>query len=138
MNAYQLAADAVLLIHALFVVFVVLGVACIIAGGLRGWRWVTDPWFRVAHIGAILVVAAQSWFGMICPLTILEMKLRTLGGGTAYVGTFMSHWLASLLYIQAPAWVFTVAYTVFAGLVGATWWWLPPRWRRRAEGATPT
>lgn len=42
---YLLAADALLLIHFLFVVFMVLGLLLVFVGGLRSWRWVRDPGF---------------------------------------------------------------------------------------------
>lgn len=35
-----LAADALLLLHVLFVAFVVLGLICILVGKVRGWLWV--------------------------------------------------------------------------------------------------
>jgi hypothetical protein len=44
-----------------------------------------------------------------------------------YAGSFVAHWLESVLYYQAPGWVFAVAYTVFAALVLASWFWVPPR-----------
>ena len=66
------AADAILTLHALFVAFVVLGLCCILVGGYRGWSWVRDRWFRLAHLAAIGVVVLQSWVGVICPLTRWE------------------------------------------------------------------
>ena len=57
---------------------------------------------------AIIIVAVQSWFGVICPLTSFEMTLRSQGGGGVYSGSFIAHLLESILYYRAPAWVFTV------------------------------
>jgi hypothetical protein len=127
MNRYVLAADGLLLLHTLFVLFVTVGLVLIIAGGLRGWSWVRNPRFRLAHVAAIGVVVLQSWLGRICPLTTWEMELRTLGGQQAYQSTFISHWLSRLLYYQAPDWVFVTCYTGFAALVLACWWWVSPR-----------
>ncbi|MCZ6831287.1 MAG: DUF2784 domain-containing protein [Gammaproteobacteria bacterium] len=120
------AADAILLLHALFVVFVVLGLVLILAGWWRGWRWVHNPWFRLAHLVAIAVVAIQSWFGLICPLTTLEMSLRARAGAAVYPGSFIAHWLEIILYYQAPAWIFILLYTIFAALVGASWYLVRP------------
>lgn len=124
---YLLLADIILLSHVLFVAFVVIGLLLVLAGKVGHWRWVTNPWFRVVHLLSIGVVAAQSWIGLVCPLTTLEMALRRRAGDTEYAGTFVAHWLESLLYYRAPAWVFAVCYTAFAALVGLSWFWVRPR-----------
>lgn len=124
---YLIAADAILFIHALFVGFVVLGLACILLGKLRSWAWVHNPWFRFAHIGAIGLVVLQSWLGAICPLTIWEMALREKAGDAVYSGMFVAHWLELILYYRAPDWVFVVSYTLFGALVAAAWYWVRPR-----------
>lgn len=124
---YRLAADSVLVVHAMFVAFVVLGLTCILAGKLLSWSWVRNPWFRLAHLAAITIVVLQSWFGALCPLTLWEMELREKAGDASYPGSFVAHWLETLLYYQAPEWVFTVCYTVFGALVTASWFWVRPR-----------
>jgi hypothetical protein len=131
---YRVMADLVLVAHSSFVVFVVVGLALILAGGLGGWSWVRNPWFRVAHLAAIGVVVAQAWLGVICPLTTLEMSLRAKAGDSVYSGSFVAHWLEKLLYYDAPAWVFVVGYTAFALLVLCSWLLVHPRpFGRRAE-----
>lgn len=123
---YHLAADAVLALHLALVVFVVLGLLLIVAGGLARWAWVRNLPFRLAHLAAIVIVALQAWLGRICPLTLLESALRTRAGGEPYAGTFVSHWLQNLLYYDLPMWVFAVAYTAFAALVVVAWIKVPP------------
>ena len=56
---YRLLADLILLLHSSFVVFVIVGLVCVLIGGVRGWRWVRNPWFRWAHLLAIGIVVAQ-------------------------------------------------------------------------------
>ena len=73
----RLLADVLLLLHASFVAFVVLGWVAICIGKLRGWAWVRHPWFRGAHLIAIAIVVLLSWLGALCPLTALEMELRS-------------------------------------------------------------
>lgn len=124
---FLLASDVLLFGHVLFVAFVVFGLALILAGGLFNWAWVRNPWFRVAHLAAIGIVVLQSWIGMICPLTSWEMALRERGGDATYSGSFIAHWLDSLLYYRAPAWVFALCYTAFAAVVIASWFWIRPR-----------
>lgn len=124
-------ADLVLICHVGFVVFVVAGLLLIVFGGCRGWRWVRNLWFRGAHLAAIGVVVVQAWLGIVCPLTTLEMALRDSAGDVTYEGTFIAHWLRSLLFYEAPVWVFVVCYTAFALLVAGTWWKFPPRRKGR-------
>jgi len=131
-----IAADLILLVHTLFVAFVVLGLLLILAGKPLGWSWVRNPWFRAMHLAGIAVVVLQAWLGIVCPLTIWEMALRQKAGAAAYSGSFVAHWLEELLYFQAPAWVFAVAYTVFGALVVAGWIWVRPRPFRRSGTVT--
>jgi len=133
--ANRFAADALLVVHASFVVFVVAGLALVLLGGVRGWAWVRNRGLRVAHLGAIGVVVLQAWLGLACPLTNLEMALRARAGDATYAGGFVAHWVHRLLYYDAPAWLFTVVYTAFALLVGLAWRWVPPR--PPGPGASP-
>lgn len=124
--AYQLLADAVLALHVAIVVFVVVGLVLIVAGNLRGWPGVNAAWFRLAHALAIVIVVAEAWFGLVCPLTTLEMWLRTKAQAATYTGSFIEHWLQRILYYDAPGWAFTLAYSLFGLAVAATWWFFPP------------
>ena len=124
---YLITADAILVLHALFVAFVVGGLILVFAGRAAGWSWVRNPWFRVTHLAAIAVVVIQSWLSIICPLTTIEMNLRSWTGNATYTGSFIAHWLEAALYFQAPAWVFMVCYTAFGALVVASWVWVRPR-----------
>ena len=127
---YRLAADAVLVVHALFVACVVLGLLAVYLGSWLSWGWVRSLWFRLTHLAAIGVVVLQAWVGVLCPLTGWESRLRELAGGEQYEGSFIQHWLQALLYYEAPAWVFATSYTVFAGIVLVSWFAVPPRRRR--------
>lgn len=133
MFAYALLADAILVLHFGFVLFVILGLLLVAWGGWRGWLWVHNGWFRLAHLAAIGYVALQAWLGEVCPLTTLELWLRQRGGQAGYDGSFIQHWVGELLYYSAPGWVFTAAYSGFAVLVLTAWWLVPPRMPRSNE-----
>jgi hypothetical protein len=134
---YLIAADFVLLLHVAFVTFVIFGLLLILAGNVVGWSWVRNRRFRIAHLAAIGVVIAQSWFGAICPLTTIEMTLRARAGDATYSGTFIAHWLESILYYAAPAWVFALCYTVFGAVVIASWFWVRPhKSGKRTDGGS--
>lgn len=119
-------ADFLLFLHVLFAAFVLFGLVAVYAGKVRGWTWVRNPWFRLVHLAAIAVVAMQSWAGVICPLTTLEMYLRGKAGEATYSGAFMSHWLHEILYYQVPEWIFVVCYTAFGILVVFSWFLVRP------------
>lgn len=126
-----LLADALLVLHWAVVLFVVGGWLWVLIGWRRGWPLARSLAFRLAHLAAIGVVAAQAWLGRLCPLTVWEMALRQRAGQATYGESFIAHWLGRLLYWGAPGWVFTFAYSGFALAVLWTWWALPPHWRRR-------
>ena len=125
--SFQLLADAVLILHAVLVLFVVGGLILVIIGNLLKWHWVNSMWFRLLHLATIALIAAEAWLGLVCPLTTLEMWLRLKAKAVTYKGSFIEHWLQALLFWQAPTWVFTATYTAFALAVAATWWYFPPK-----------
>lgn len=127
-------ADIVLFVHALFVGFVVVGFGVILAGLAAGRGWARNPWLRSLHLFAIAGVCLEAWAGVVCPLTTWESALREAAGDTGYESGFIADWLSRILFWQAPAWVFTLAYTLFGALVVLTWWWAPPRFRKPPPG----
>lgn len=130
---YRFLADVVLVTHFGIVLFVIGGLVLILLGNWLKWSWVNSLSFRIAHLAGILIVVAESWLGITCPLTTLEAYLRAKGNSPSYQGSFVQHWVGQLLFYNAPAWVFVVAYTVFAVLVVLAWFFFPPRWKRDTE-----
>lgn len=124
---YALLADAVVALHVLYVSFVLLGEAAIVAGAIWRWSWIRNPWFRWIHLSMILIVALEAIVGMTCPLTVWEDELRRLAGQERAAGTFIGRLLHDLLFFDAAPWVFTTAYVSFALLVVATFCFAPPR-----------
>ncbi len=119
-------ADLVLVVHGLFVGFVVFGFLLTLLGLARGWAWARRPGFRYAHLAAIGAVVLQAWFGIECPLTTLETALRVRAGEAGYGTSFIQDWLHRLLYYQADTWVFTLVYSLFGAAVVLVWWFAPP------------
>lgn len=121
--AWGLLADAVLVLHFAVVLFVLGGFAAGAAWLLWGRpAWAARPGLRSAHLLAVAVVVVQAWAGVLCPLTTWENALRRRAGQAGYDESFVAHWLHALLFYAAPAWVFTLAYTVFGALVVLVWW----------------
>jgi heme A synthase len=139
MNASRLAADLVLIVHASFIAFVVLGLVLVWVGIAAGWQWTRNPWYRTLHLVAIAFVVLQAYLGIVCPLTELENALRLRGGQQAYEPAgFIQHWLHAMIFFTAPSWVFTLCYTLFGLAVVGTLILAPPRWnaRRREQAVT--
>jgi hypothetical protein len=85
---YRLLADLVLVAHAAFVAFVVLG-------GLAVLRWPRVAW---VHLPVVLWGAGIEFMGGLCPLTPLENHWRRLAGEQGYGGGFVEHYLLAALY----------------------------------------
>ena len=123
-------ADAVLIAHVLFVLFVVGGFSLILTGAGR-WAWVHNRAFRTAHLAAIAFVAVETLLGFACPLTLWEDVLRSTGREDR---SFIGRRLAWLLYYDLPEWVFATAYCAFALAVVWAWRAIPPRARSTRPG----
>jgi len=85
---YKLAADAVVLLHLGFVLFVV-------TGGLLVFRW---RWIALLHLPAVIWAVLLEFNGWLCPLTPLELSLRAAGGQAGYSGGFVEHYILPVLY----------------------------------------
>jgi hypothetical protein len=132
---YAFAADCVVAAHFASVAFVVFGLLAVVAGGVRGWRWVRNPWFRVVHLATILIVVIESWLNITCPLTTWENALRRLAGESTYGGDFVGKWLHDVLFFQLSPMAFTIIYTAFGLAVLASWVFVPPRRRSKEPRA---
>jgi Protein of Unknown function (DUF2784) len=83
-----LLADAVLVLHGLFIVWVVFGGLAVIARPLLAWL----------HVPAVAWAVWVSWSGSYCPLTPLEQSLRRTAGQAGYEGGFIEHYVGALIY----------------------------------------
>lgn len=112
-----IAANAVLLLHAAFILFVVFG-------GLLAWRWPRMAWI---HVPAALWGAFVELAGGACPLTGLENALLASAGLAGYGGGFIEHYLFGAIYPQGLSRatqvvlggaVVAVNMAVYGGLIG--------------------
>ena len=119
----MLLADAVLLLHLLYVLFVVGSLPVIWVGAYFKKKFVRNFWFRYLHLAAILFVVAESLLGIVCPLTALENALRQV----ETEDSFIQYSVHQILFYHFPEYVFTLIYIVFACLVALTFKWVPPK-----------
>jgi len=123
--AYRLLADAVVVLHAAFVAFVVLG-------GFLVMRWPRMAWVHVPAAAYGFLVEAAGW---VCPLTPLEVWLRRRAGEAGYAGGFVEHHLIPLVYPspfpRSLAW--TLAGVVLAVNALSYGLFLGRRWRARQD-----
>ncbi len=126
--AYRYAADLVLVVHAAFVVFVVIGVLLVL-------RY---PRLACLHLPAVVWVALLEFNGWICPLTPLEVALRQRAGDAGYGGGFIEHYASTALYPEGLTheiqWVLGVA-VVAINVVGYGLVWHRRNARRGIPGA---
>ncbi len=133
MAQYRLLADLVVMFHAAYVGFVVVGFGAIVAGIAMRRDWVRNFIFRSAHLAAIALVCIEALAGTICPLTALEDALRRRGGESGYAGDFIGYWAHELIFYSAPSWIFTACYLAFGAAVALTFVLAPPRRPGRAR-----
>ncbi len=85
---YGLLADATVVVHLAFILFVVFG-------GLLAFRWPRVAWL---HVPAALWGAVVEFTGRICPLTPLENRFRLASGRPSYSSSFIEHYLVPIVY----------------------------------------
>jgi hypothetical protein len=115
-------ADAILVLHGAFVLFVVGGLAATWIGLALGRPFARNPWFRGAHLAAIGFVVVETLLGYVCPLTTWEDALRGEASGQG----FIERWIHAWMFYNGPPWVFNAIYVAFGGLVAWTWARFPP------------
>jgi Protein of Unknown function (DUF2784) len=85
---YRAGADLVMVVHLLFIGFIVGGV-------FLTWRWPLIIW---AHMPAVIYGALVEFAGITCPLTLLENDLRQRAGDAGYRDGFIAHYLVKVIY----------------------------------------
>ena len=120
-------ADLVLMLHAAVALFLTISLVLILIGWWRRWAWCRLRLFRWIHLGGLLVVAVESWLGVVCPLTTLEQWLRLDSSAATYQSGFIHHWVSQLLFYSAPLWLFGLIYTLALALTLLAMWRYPPR-----------
>jgi len=85
---YRVAADLLVLLHLVFILFVV-------AGGFAVFKW---QWMALLHLPAAVWGALIEYRGWVCPLTPWENRLRELAGQQGYTEGFIEHYILQIVY----------------------------------------
>lgn len=85
---HRLLADAVMILHLLFVLFALLGGVTLL------WR----RWMVFVHLPVVAWASLIELVGWTCPLTPLEQSLRAASGSGAYNVGFVEHYLIPIIY----------------------------------------
>ncbi len=88
---YRLAADAVVVVHLAYLVFLAIG-------GLLAWRWPRLVWW---HVPAVAWGLVSITVGVDCPLTAIEKHFRRLAGEQGYAGGFIDHYVQGVVYPES-------------------------------------
>jgi hypothetical protein len=139
-NFYGTLADLVTLVHLSYMGYVVFGQFFIMIGWPLGWKWIRNPWFRLSHLGMILIVVVEALANFTCPLTEWENDLRTLAGqefvnGEGYRDiSFTGRLLREIQFAGQNHWEehINTTFYVAGAIILATALLVPPRFRRPA------
>jgi len=127
-------ADVIVVIHFGIVSFSVVGELAILVGTFFKWEWIRNLAFRLVHLLLILYVAGEAIFGVTCPLTEWEYRLR-LAAGQQYNQnlSFVARLVRSIIFYDFPPWVFTALYVGFGIVVLLTWIFIKPMRKQRTK-----
>lgn len=123
--SYRFGADAVLILHMSFILFVMLG------GLLVAWK----RYLMILHLPAVAWGVFVELSGRLCPLTHWENHLRERAGGAGYETSFVEQYLLPVIY---PSWLSVPVQYVLAAVVILVnllvYGWV--LWRRRRDASS--
>jgi hypothetical protein len=119
--SYSFLADAVLVIHLAFILFVLLGAFLVLK-----WRWVA--WL---HLPAAFWGAYVEFSGRYCPLTPLENDLRQRAGEASYSGGFIDHYVTGWIYPDGLTREMQMVIGAIVVILNVVVYWFVIRSRRR-------
>lgn len=103
---YKILADSVIIIHLLWIVFLITG----------AWWGRRCRAVGIVHISALVFAFVIGIFGLYCPLTYLENWLRSkYSPAGSYAGSFIAHYAEKIIYINAPPLVLFLLTAILCG-----------------------
>jgi len=120
MVIYRVLADLTVLVHFLWILFILSGVIFALKRSKIAW----------VHLGGLLFSLVLNLFGWYCPLTYLENYLHSLHPGyLTYGGSFIAHYMEQIVYPELPEKIIRIGGILFVCLnvviylvVGKKYW----------------
>ncbi len=128
---YKIAADTVIIIHFLWIGFVILGFPVALYYNSAKWRLI--------HLAAVILMILMQVTRTICPLTYLEAWLKS--GGNAkevYPGAFIAEWVEKLIYVEDVTLEKIMYATIAYFLIILLSFWFRPLGRKKTRVTPPT
>ena len=111
---FRICADLLLIIHLLFIMFVI--------GG--GFLVIRKRYVLFIHLPAALWGTLIEFYGWICPLTPWENKLRHMGGQSSYTDSFIEHYLLPLIYpleLSSKTQIYLGLFVIIINIIAYGW-----------------
>jgi hypothetical protein len=103
---YKLLADAVVILHLIWIIF-------LFSGAIWGRKYRA---VRIIHLGGLSFAIISEIFDWICPITHLEIWLRSQHDpALSYAGSFIAHYIEQLIYIDASRTAVFICTILLAG-----------------------
>ncbi len=127
---YQVAAGIVIVIHFLWIAFVILGFPITL--------WLNNARWRFIHLAAVIWMVLMQVNHAICPLTYLEAWLKSEGREVeVYSGKFIIETIERLIYVDSVTLEkITYATASYLVLIVLSFWFRPIR-KKTAEKPRP-
>lgn len=116
---YKILADIVVIIHFLWIVFLIFGV-------FLGVKYKVIKIFHIAGLAFAFIIQIFDWY---CPLTHVEIWLRAKHNpALTYTGSFIVHYIEKAIYIELPRYTIFILTIILCGF--NAWMYL----RKRQNG----
>lgn len=108
MRLHNLFLDLTILLHFLWILFLIFGVVFALTGSKIAWF----------HLGGLLFSLFLNLFSFYCPLTYLENYFRSThaDSGGLYSGSFIAHYLERIIYLDLPERAIRIGEIIFVSL----------------------
>ena len=119
----SLVSDIVLILHFCIIIFIILGFFLVPVGYKFNWNWSSNIKLRALHLGLISFVTFETFLGITCPLTIIEINLNNFN----YSQSFVAFWISKIVYWNLPTLFFIILYSLCVLWTILMWKIFPPK-----------
>ncbi len=125
-DLFRKAALATLYVHFVVVMFNIFWLIVVPVGAWQAWRFVHNYWWRLVHLLALMLVAAQTLAGRLCFLTSFQDYLQGQSGAPMEPPSLLTRVVARAVFWPLPDWVFAPLYVLALAFAAILWIAVPP------------